>query len=248
MTSSYSWRYVVEPLAQRFRVIAPDLVGAGRSDKPDVSYSPFALATWIGELARALEIWGCPMVGNSLGGYLCLHAALREPELMSRLIDIHSPAAPEARLWALQAALSIPAVRGLVAWMARRKPERWAHKNVHYFDERHKSLEEAREYGAPLATLEGSRAFARHLAETVAPGPMRQLIRELEALRSEGRPFPVPLLLVYARRDPMVSPDNGARLHELIPGSKLCWLEDSSHFPQVDSPERLVELIFDFVS
>jgi pimeloyl-ACP methyl ester carboxylesterase len=152
-------------------------------------------------------------------------------------------------VWALKAALRMtPGAPALVRRLVWHDPERWVHKNVHYFDERHKSLEEAREYGAPLATLDGSRAFARHLAETVAPGPMGQLMRELEALRSEGRPFPVPLLLVYARRDPMVSPRNGARLHELIPGSKLCWLDDSSHFPQVDSPERLVELIFDFVS
>src|SRR5262245_5939862 len=35
MTTSYSWRYVYEPLGKSFRVIAPDMPGAGRSDKPD---------------------------------------------------------------------------------------------------------------------------------------------------------------------------------------------------------------------
>src|SRR6187551_1728136 len=34
MTSSYSWRYLLEPLGRRYRVFAPDLVGAGLSDKP----------------------------------------------------------------------------------------------------------------------------------------------------------------------------------------------------------------------
>jgi pimeloyl-ACP methyl ester carboxylesterase len=167
---------------------------------------------------------------------------------MSRLVNIHSPGIPEARLWALHAALALPGMRSLVAALARRDPERWAHENVHYFDERLKSLEEAREYGAPLATREGSRAFARYLAETVAPGPMADLKKRLEALRGAERAFPVPLLMIYARRDPMVPPSIGERLHALIPDSELCWLDDSSHFPQVDSPERLVALISKFVS
>lgn len=248
MTSGYSWRFVVAPLAQRFRVIVPDLVGAGRSDKPDREYSPLALATWLGELTAALGITGCPVVGNSLGGYLCLHAALEQPDLASRIVNIHSPGIVEARLHALSLALKLPGTRALLARLARRDPERWAHRNVHYFDERLKSREEAREYGAPLATPEGSRAFVRYLSETIAPGPMAALVRRLEARRAKGEPFPVPLLLVYARSDPMVPPRVGERLHALIPGSELCWLDDSSHFAQVDSPDELVALIRDFVS
>jgi pimeloyl-ACP methyl ester carboxylesterase len=248
MTSGYSWRFVVAPLAQRFRVLVPDLVGAGRSDKPDREYTPLALATWIGELADALGITGCPVVGNSLGGYLCLHAALENPKLASRIVNIHSPGIVDARLRALAVALKLPGARALVAALARRDPERWAHRNVHYFDERLKSREEAREYGAPLASPEGSRAFVRYLAETIAPEPMAELARRLEARRESGEPFPVPLLLVYARRDPMVPPDVGERLHALIPSAELRWLDDSSHFAQVDSPDELVALIRDFLS
>jgi pimeloyl-ACP methyl ester carboxylesterase len=248
MTSGYSWRFVVAALAERFRVVVPDLVGAGRSDKPDREYTPLALATWIGELADTLGIAGCPVVGNSLGGYLCLHAALEQPKLASRIVNIHSPGIVDARLRALSVALKLPGARALVAALARRDPERWAHRNVHYFDERLKSREEAREYGAPLASPEGSRAFVRYLAETIAPAPMAELVRRLEARRESGEPFPVPLLLVYARRDPMVPPYVGERLHALIPSAELRWLDDSSHFAQVDSPDELVALIRNFVS
>lgn len=248
MTSGYSWRFVVEPLAARFRVIVPDLVGAGRSDKPDLPYTPEALATWLGELMRALGIRGCPIVGNSLGGYLALGLALREPDACGRVVNIHSPGVPDARLRALHAALSIPGARALLAALAGRDPERWAHRNVHYFDEGLKSREEAREYGAALASPGGTRAFARYLAETIAPGPMAHLVRELEQRKTEGLPFPVPVLLIYAREDPMVPPRVGERLQTLLPGSELVWLEDSSHFPQVDSPERLLEAMLPFLS
>jgi hypothetical protein len=49
------------------------------------------------------------------------------------------------------------------------------HRNVHYFDEELKSLEEAHAYGDPLATPEGSRAFACYLAETMKEGVARVL-------------------------------------------------------------------------
>jgi pimeloyl-ACP methyl ester carboxylesterase len=248
MTSSYSWRYVVEPLAARHRVIVPDLVGAGRSDKPDRAYAPEALAAWLGELMHELGIEGCPVVGNSLGGYLALRLALSQPKAIGRLVNIHSPGLPEARLWALHLALALPGMRAMVAALARRDPERWAHRNVHYFDEGLKSREEAREYGAPLATAEGAAAFARTLAETLAPGSMAALVRELEQRKRASEPLPCPILLVYARQDPMVPPRIGQALHALLPGSELVWLERSSHFPQVDSPRELVELLLGFLS
>src|SRR5258706_6939784 len=91
MTSSYSFRYVLEPLARRFRVYAPDLPGAGRSDAPDVPYTPPALADFIGDLLVALGADGAPMIANSMGGYLAMRLAMRRPASISRLVNLHSP-------------------------------------------------------------------------------------------------------------------------------------------------------------
>jgi pimeloyl-ACP methyl ester carboxylesterase len=248
MTSSYSWRYVLDGLGRRFRLYVPDLVGAGRSDKPtDRAYGAPALATFIGELQQALGLRGCAAVGNSLGGYLCMRRALDDPGAFARLANIHSPAFPEPRLRALGALLRLPPLRALVAWLARRDPERWAHRNVHYFDESLKSREEARAYGEPLSTPDGARAFARWLAEALAPRDLADFARSLARRRDAGQPFPVPLLLLYARQDPMVPPSTGARLHALVPSARFEWLADSSHFAHVDSPDRVVPLLLDFL-
>ena len=107
MTSSYSWRYVIADLARDHRVYAPDLPGAGRSDKPDRAYRADDLAQAIGLVIDALGIRGCRVIGNSLGGYLCMHLALRDPGAMSRLVNLHSPGVPTARMWALKAALTV---------------------------------------------------------------------------------------------------------------------------------------------
>lgn len=249
MTTSYSFRYVLDPLGAHYRVIVPDLPGCGRSDKPDVaSYDPRSLSSFLGELQTALGIEGCACVGNSLGGYLCMVRALSHPASFSKLVNIHSPALPIRRLVALSAALAVPGAMQAARWWMRRAPLEWAHKNVHYRDESLKSLEEAREYGGPLATEEGSRAFFRYLDETLAPKGFRDFTRRLTKRRDSGEPFPIPLLMVYAREDPMVPPSVGEAMRALVPSARFEWLEQSSHFAHVDSPEKLVPLILDFLT
>jgi pimeloyl-ACP methyl ester carboxylesterase len=243
MTSSYSWRYVVETLGSEYRLIIPDLPGAGRSQAPNVAYSGEALALWIAEFVDAVGIRGCLCIGNSLGGYLCMLAAQRDPGLFPRLVNLHSPGVPEPRIRLLNTLLGLPGVARGLAWFVRLSPHRWAWRNVHYHDEGLKSLEEAAAYGDPLATLAGSRAFVRTLSEAVNAGDFAAFQARL------GREtFPIPLLLVYARQDPMVPPWVGDRLKAVVPAATLTWLEDSSHFAHVDTPERFVTAVRHFLA
>jgi pimeloyl-ACP methyl ester carboxylesterase len=235
MTSSYSWRYVLQPLGEHFTLYAPDLPGSGSSAKPAGPYDPGTVAAWIGHFQSSVGIRGCPVIGNSLGGYLAMRLALDDPGSMSRLLNLHSPGVPDLRLRVLRAALSVPGVQRLLAAFVRRNPQRWAHTNVHYFDETLKSLEEAKAYGDPLADVAGSRAFVRILHETVHWRAMRDQLARLRAL--DG--FVVPLLLLYARHDPMVPPEVGPALAAAT-GAELRWLQEASHFAHVDATETFV--------
>lgn len=248
MTSSYSFRYVLEPLGRHFTLYAPDLPGNGRSQASiGVPYRPEALADWLGAVQRALGIRGCAVIGNSMGGYLSMLLALRDPDAMSRLVNTHSPGMPEARFYALGAVMRTPFVKSLLAWMARRDPERWAHRHVHYYDESLKSREEAREYGRPLATRDGSMAFVKYLGETMNVGSLHNFRRALLERRARGEPFPAPLLLLYAERDPIVPPRIGDKLAALIPEARLVRIAEASHFAHVDAVERFVPPVLDFL-
>jgi pimeloyl-ACP methyl ester carboxylesterase len=130
----------------------------------------------------------------------------------------------------------------VVSALVRRDPERWVHRNVHYYDETLKSREEHREYAAPLRDPAGLEAFLRQLVETL---DAREMDRFADALRA--RPFPIPLQLVYARRDPMVPPVVGERLAELVPDARIVWLEEASHFAHVDAADRFVEVVLPFL-
>jgi pimeloyl-ACP methyl ester carboxylesterase len=248
MTTSYSWRYALGPLGERFTCYVPDLPGAGRTERAnDRSYHPQVLADWLAALQRALGIRGERVIGNSMGGYLCLRLALSDPDAISRLVCVHAPGVPEIRLVALRAALSLPGARALLSSVIRRDPLRWAHANVHYWDESLKSLEEAHEYGDPLATRDGADAFIKHLAETMAIGPIREFQRELVGRRARNEPFPAKTLLVYARRDPMVPPRFGAVFAERL-GAPIVWLDEGSHFAHVDALDRFLPPVLDFLA
>lgn len=245
MTSSYSFRYVFRGLAERFTVYAPDLPGAGRSEKPDTDYHPEELARAIGALIEALDIRGAAVIGNSMGGYLCMQLALEDPGAISRLVNLHSPGLATPRVWALHATLRLtPGSEWLLGKLIARDPERWVHRNVHYYDETLKSREEHREYAAPLRTRAGVRAFSRNLSETLDPRAMRRFERELR--RRSGR-FPIPLMLLYAKTDPMVPPEIGRRLARLIPSASLVELERGSHFAHVDAPDLFLGAIEPFL-
>jgi pimeloyl-ACP methyl ester carboxylesterase len=241
MTTSYSFRYVVDALAARYRVYVPDLVGCGRTDKPVARYDVASVASFVGDLMEALSITGARVVGNSLGGYVCMRLALDRPAAMTALVNIHSPGMVDLRLRGLAFGLRLPGARAILHRVIARDPLRWAFRNVHYRDETLKSLEEAREYGEPLRTVEGREAFIRYLGDTLAPAGMTALAADLGA-----GPFPVPLFLLYAREDPMVPPAVGPRLHALVPSARFEWLDAASHFAHVDAPERTVSTVVAF--
>ena len=259
MTSSYSWRYVLEPLAQRYRIFAVDLVGSGATDKPvDLVYSVGNVARFLAAYVRAIAAEPVYLVGNSLGGLYSLRALLdadaaaRAQPLARRFVLMHAPGYPSARTRALNLLLGAPLLGGglasLVARVSHRWPEVFVAKNVHYLRTDMMSREEAAEYGAPFATLDGARVFARILRESVDPYEHARTIAELRARAGEGRAFPCPTRILYARKDVMVPPSFGPLFHADIPGSELVWMDDASHFLQVDAPERTVEQIVSFDS
>ncbi|MBF6245644.1 alpha/beta hydrolase [Nocardia elegans] len=247
MTAGYSWRYVLEGLGAHFRLIIPDLPGAGRSEMPAGRLSAGSLSLWIGEFQAALGLRGCAAVGNSLGGYLCMRHALADPGAYSKLVNIHSPAFPMPRLYALHAALSVPGIAALLSWWVRRDPASWAHRTVHYYDETVKSLEEVHEYGLPLESVEGTRAFVSYLRDVMNPRDFSEFASILMQRKADGKPFPIPLQLIFSRRDPMVPPSVGDKLSTVIADAQMHWLDRSSHFAHVDRPDEVTHLVSDFL-
>ena len=243
MTAGYSFRYQLDTLGKTRRLLIPDLPGAGHSSHPDKKLTPRALAKSILATIEALDVRGVQVIGNSMGGYLSMRAAMMDPGAMRCLVNLHSPGLRTSRMTALSIAGTLMPSERLVDMLVRRDPERWVHKNVHYWDETVKSREEHREYALPLTTKEGRRSFARHLVDALDAGEMDAFARKLQR-----ESFPIPLCLVYTDKDPVVPPSVGDRLHALVPQATFVRMKDASHFAHVDCPDRFANAIAPFLA
>ncbi|MBV9516455.1 MAG: alpha/beta fold hydrolase, partial [Mycobacteriaceae bacterium] len=88
--NSTTWESVQAQLAQRFTVIAPDLLGHGESDKPRADYSLAGFANGMRDLLAVLGIDRVTVVGHSLGGGVAMQFAYQYPHLVERIVLVSS--------------------------------------------------------------------------------------------------------------------------------------------------------------
>src|SRR5437016_5023245 len=88
--SSQTWEDVIEPLAEDFTVVAPDLLGHGQSAKPRGDYSLGAYASGVRDLVATLGHDRATVVGHSLGGGIAMQLAYQFPERTNRLALVSS--------------------------------------------------------------------------------------------------------------------------------------------------------------
>jgi pimeloyl-ACP methyl ester carboxylesterase len=86
--SMWQWEHQQTALSAHFRVITPDLIGSGLSDKPDIEYRPDQLLGFLVGFMDALQIPQASIVGNSMGAGLAIGLALEHPTRVSHLILI----------------------------------------------------------------------------------------------------------------------------------------------------------------
>jgi len=84
--TSYAWRHQVPELADKYRVIAPDLRGYGETDKPATGYDKRNMAKDLRELMRVLEIPKIALVGHDRGARVATRFAKDHPEALDRLV------------------------------------------------------------------------------------------------------------------------------------------------------------------
>ena len=85
-----TWRAILPQLAKKYRVIAPDLLGHGRSSKPRTDYSLGAFAVGLRDLLDELGVESATVVGQSLGGGIAMQFLYQHPDYCRRLVLISS--------------------------------------------------------------------------------------------------------------------------------------------------------------
>ena len=243
--SSASWRLVLPALAERFTVIAPDLLGHGDSEKPRGDYSLGAFASGVRDLLLALGHERATVVGQSLGGGIAMQFAYQFPERCERLVLVSSGGLGEEVNFLLRA-LALPGAEfvlplactnwlhgagvNVAGWLARIG----LHTSPH--------LTEIWESYGSLADTETRTAFVHTLRSVVDITGQRVSAADRLYLAPE-----IPTLIVWGDHDHIIPVAQGRATHEAIPGSRLEIFEHAGHFPHCEQPDRFSKVLIDFM-
>jgi pimeloyl-ACP methyl ester carboxylesterase len=242
--SSQTWKYVFSALAERFTVLAPDLLGQGESDKPDGSYSLEYHANTLRALMDALGFPRATFVGQSLGGGVALQLAWESPERCERLVLVNSGGLGR-ELTIFLRMLSLPGWETIFPFVCspriRDAGERVAGWLEHAGFESTPAAREIWGSYASLAFAANRRAFFRSLREVIDFGG--QAVSAFDRLHVVAE---TPTLIVWGAEDPFLPASHAVAAHEALPGSRLEIFEGVGHYPHCEAPERFVTLLRDF--
>jgi pimeloyl-ACP methyl ester carboxylesterase len=243
--SSSTWRDVIATLAERHRVIAPDLLGHGRSDKPQGDYSLGAHASLLRDLLVCLDVPRATIVGQSLGGGVAMQFAYQYPEMCERLVLVSSGGLGRDVNWILRV-LSLPGAELVLPVVVPRfvtergdALSRWLHRK----GVRPPRMAEMWQAYASLSNGENRTAFLRTLRSVVDASGQTVSARDRLYLTES-----TPTLIVWGDDDPIIPVEHGIEAHEAMPGSRLEVFEGVGHFPHVEAPERFSEVLVDFIA
>jgi pimeloyl-ACP methyl ester carboxylesterase len=244
-STSETWSKVLPYLAERFTVVAPDLLGHGESAKPRGDYSLGAYASGIRDLLFALGHERASFVGHSLGGGIAMQLAYQFPEHCERLVLVSSGGLGRDITPLLRAAslpgseLVLPLLAsGQVLGAGRAVGRALGRVGLRV----HTDLGEVLRGHASLSDGEARAAFVQTLRTIVdVRGQRVDASDRLYLARA------IPFLIVWGERDPIIPIEHALAAHRLVPGSRLELFPDAGHFPHLDDPLRFVRLLTDFI-
>lgn len=230
----YMWRRVIPLLGDRFRIIAADLRGFGRTDAPDSSYAKQELAGDVIALLDALELDRVRLAGHDWGGYASFLLAITAPERVSalRAFSITHPWAPASprpqdAVWlAYQPIIGAPIVGPAlqrftpILDLVFQDDDIWSDEDRRTYTEVFKEADRAEA---------ASRVYRTFLTrEAFAAGPEERLI--------------VPTRLVVGRSDPVI---HAGRLEEFEEHADDMTVElvDGGHWLPEERPELIADRI-----
>lgn len=243
--SSLTWSHVMPALAERFTVLAPDLLGQGESDKPRGEYSLGAHANTLRDLLDALGYERVTVIGQSLGGGVAMQFAYQFPERCERLVLVDSGGLGREVTFYLRM-LTIPGFESVFPLFCTPRLRDAGSRVAGWLGRAGVRSTPARQEVwrsyASLADAASRRAFFRSLRDVIDFSG-----QAVSALSRLSRAAQLPTLIVWGARDPFIPVSHALVAHRAIPGSRLEIFDGVGHYPHCEAPERFVEVVVDFI-
>jgi pimeloyl-ACP methyl ester carboxylesterase len=229
-----NWQHALAPLSSQFRVLAPDIVGFGQTERPeDIRYS---LRTWTDHVWSFLDTLGLKrvsIVGNSLGGRIALQMAEDDLGRLDRLVLMGSPG------------VGMRITDGLKALRAYEpSPENMRALLTSYFAVDKSIITDE----LVRIRYEASAAAGAHEAYRSMFFDPRHGGNELAITEEQVRAVDVPTLLVHGREDQVVLPDVAWNMLHLLPNADLHVFARCGHWTQIERSDEFNALVGQFLN
>ncbi|MEK7510433.1 MAG: alpha/beta hydrolase [Patescibacteria group bacterium] len=225
-SSSDSWVKIQQMIAEKgFQAIALDLPGFGKTEAPREIWGVEEYANFVNQFAEQLGLAKFVLTGHSFGGQTAIQFAVQHPEKVEKLVLI---AAAGVRRTPGVAKKLVMAVAKLVSFLLYLVP----------FEDLRNNIRNA------MYMLIRRRDYVR------TQGIMREIFKKviMHDLTAKFSKIQAPTLIVWGDRDELTPVQDAYLMHELIPNSKLEIISGGKHALNFQMPEKLSNIIAQFLS
>ena len=226
--SAERWEHVIPQFAKNYRVLVPDLIGFGLSDKPVVDYTTDYLSEFIRKFLKKLGIDSVSIIGSSLGGQIGAEFTYQNNSMVEKLVLI-SPSGIMKH--------STPALDAYV--MAALYPSDSSASNAFQIMSGSKNIDKKTIKGF-VQRMKLPNAKMAFMSTLLGLKDAEVISEKLVSIKS-------PTLIIWGENDPIIPIKYAQSFVSEIDDCRFVKMENCGHTPYVESPDKFYKIVFDFL-
>jgi 4,5:9,10-diseco-3-hydroxy-5,9,17-trioxoandrosta-1(10),2-diene-4-oate hydrolase len=239
------WEKNIAALAQEHRVFAIDIVGFGRTDKPDEFYRSqhmAYMANFVLDFMNAMDIDKASLVGNSMGGGISIVVAAQAPERVEKIVLVDSAGLGRKISFMLRL-MTIPVIGEVLTKPTRQGAVRFVQMGSY---DPSQINEDFIDRVADINKIPGNqRSLLSVLRESLNMFGMKKGL--LDDFSSCLKKINAPILVIWGRQDRIIPVTDGEVAVEKMTDVRLHIMDQAGHSPQIDKPEEFNAAVLDFL-
>ena len=227
--SAERWEFVIPEFSKHYKVIVPDLIGFGHSDKPSVDYTTEFFSDFLGNFLKTLGIKKTHIIGSSLGGQITAEFTSMNQDIIQNLILVSPSGIMKHSTPALDAyvmAALYPNLEGAKnAFQMMAGPAREIHQNI------------IEDFVTRMKLPNAKMAFMSTLLG----------LKNADVITKSLKKITVPSLIIWGEDDPVIPIKYADDFVSSIQDCRFYMMDNCGHTPYVDDPKRFSKLVTDFL-
>ena len=240
-TSSYLWRNIIPYAQPNARCIAPDLIGMGKSDKPDIAYTFEDHYDYLERFIEELDLKNITLVIHDWGSALGFHYAFNHRDNIKGIAFMEAMLEPLT--WSsMPSHMRMPFKMmrtPLIGWLIISVANMFVRKMIPDMIVRKLSKEELEYYKKPYATIASRKPVRVWPLEIPIDGKPKRVYEKIDAYSKWLKESDIPKLCFYADPGIIIKSEDIDRIKDQLPNIKMVDIGKGIHFVQEDNPHLI---------